>query len=504
MVVTQEQLTSARGGIQELIRRIQELRQQQSSGKQFNTFDISQIQQKGKKVAAAGRSLVDEVKANGIQTRSKEDINSALTIPKDVQGINNAFSQSDKLVGDGSGESIFGTSALSGIVGSSDSAVAEDRQLTDTINGFNDPETLEKEEELRSNLDEILEEQERIIQSAQRSQIRRIESDFESQKSNIEKDQKTETAFLNNQLRQVGGFLGGSASGTGASINLSNTQRSEISTLTAAKNDAIRLAEEAATAEDFELAAQRAAQVAELEKQITASRQAFFDQSIEFAEEQRKVAKQQTDLDNQLRDDARSQIQSLLSTFGGFSLEDLDSNSLAQITNLADLAGIPVSLLNQPTLAETKEENAQQQRNISNAISQANLSIRQKQFDFSQSQFNINQREDSNIDLSTVDPELLTTVEEIRNAGGDITDAAIAALELGFEPTIELEEVIQNLFGINVGGPALTEFTPTQRLQLEAAGLINEPRDVQLQFLFPPQTVDTFQFDADSFVEENL
>ena len=217
-----------------------------------------------------------------------------------------------------------------------------------------------------------------------------INSQFDAEKAADIKAQTSETATTNVALQRVGGYLGTQISAVGALNNLTATHQAEIATLEAKRAQALQEARDAKNSKDMELAQQLADSVKGYDQEINSRRNTYFDQVTSLNNQIRQQQQAQTaaqtaqaNQQNQLRDDARSSLSTIINSFGGIDVSSLDPASKSYIQQLADTAGIPLDTIQGPTLAQKSQQNTQHQQQISNAIAQAHLALSQKSFNLS-------------------------------------------------------------------------------------------------------------------------
>lgn len=277
-----------------------------------------------------------------------------------------------------------------GIVSSSQSVVQDEQDTRQAIEsaGTISPSA---EEALRASqqFQDILDNEQDRLERVFRSTIDSINENFERSKVELKASQKTEVGVFTNTLARIGGFLGPSASAVGAMNNLNATHRKEVEALTSARNQAVIAAQNAFDEASFAVAKQKAQEAVRIEQEINDRHQQFIKQQLEFAEEQRQAEKAEADAFAKLRDDARQTVNSIIDRFGGLSLDQLDEGSRGLLAEMAAIAGIPGELISGQfaTLKEEAQASTEQQREIQNQISLANLSIRQASFNLSEARY---------------------------------------------------------------------------------------------------------------------
>jgi len=263
---------------------------------------------------------------------------------------------------------------VSPYVSDSSSVVQNEKNTIASVGGLSVPSPAEMEARTASeNYIKTLEEQSKALETRRAAEEARINSEFNAKIKGTEEAQKKETGATTVALQRIGGFLGGSASAVGALNNLAQTHRTEIGALEAKKQSAISEANNAITDKQFTLASLKAKEAKDLSSEINSRRDKFFTQALSLVQEQRQ--KEQV-----LRDDARQSLNTIISNFGGIDLSSLDENTRVQLESLSQISGIPMASLVGPTSQEKSDAATERQRQITNAISIANLSIRTKEF----------------------------------------------------------------------------------------------------------------------------
>lgn len=273
------------------------------------------------------------------------------------------------------------------IASSSDQVVQDEQNTIDSIttqtSGFDD-----SEEGIRSasaKYTALLDDEIARLDKQYKEDQKIIEQQYAQAEKELKGDQKRESAFLNTTLTRIGGYLGASASGTGAMLNLAQEHRNEIAQLASAKIAALQAAKTAVSDKQFELAKAKAQEAKDVEEAIAQKRVDYLEQIAKLQEQAAKDKKAAQDEMNRLRDDARSSINTLLDSFGSLPLQLLPEEDLNLLKDMAALAGIPGDFLGaMPTREEVKQDQLQQDREFDNQISLASLGIRQAALSISQ------------------------------------------------------------------------------------------------------------------------
>lgn len=278
-----------------------------------------------------------------------------------------------------------GLADLSRMVADSSSARASVNNLNERINeadrtSQDEVEAVSSAKKTSKDAQGEIDRQREALRGRQAAEESLISSLFEETKRGLEQSQKKEFAGRSTGLITSGGYLGTTQSNEGVLANLAQEHRSEIAALTLKKVQAIREAKNSYEDRDFKLADQKIEEARSLDDNIIKIRKQFADDVLARQKESRSE-------ENQTRDDARTTLNSLISNFGGVGLESLSLESRTALGEMADAAGIPRDLIVEGfrTLKEKNMENVQNQREFSQMIGMANLSIRQAALAISQS-----------------------------------------------------------------------------------------------------------------------
>lgn len=178
----------------------------------------------------------------------------------------------------------------SGIVSSSTS-VRQDESATKLsvdglTQGFNEEQERNKIE--GSSSMQYLIDYERMLEERRQREIEGINKSFDEQKRQQEGAQTREKGATSVSLARIGGYLGGTASATGAMLTLAETHRNEMSLLESQRGEAIRLANQAITDKQFEVAKLKVEEAKDIERELEKRKQQFFQNNLAILQEQRQ------------------------------------------------------------------------------------------------------------------------------------------------------------------------------------------------------------------------
>jgi len=120
-----------------------------------------------------------------------------------------------------------------------------------------------------------------------REEIKGINEGFGVAKTQLEEGQKKETGSTTVGIARTGGYLGGSASGTGVMLNLAQSHRNEVVSLEAKRQNAILEANKAYDDKDFAVARERVKEAKDIEQQIYNRNQDFWNNQLKLQTESR-------------------------------------------------------------------------------------------------------------------------------------------------------------------------------------------------------------------------
>lgn len=281
-----------------------------------------------------------------------------------------------------------GTTTETDAVVSTDNVIQGERDTAAAVAAFRGPDsnfdnlTITHEADITD-----IESQTDALEKRREQEVASLNEQFDELRTTTVGAQKRETGTFATGLSRIGGFLGESASSIGALRNLATEHRAELKSLASKRATAINEANQAITDKQFELAREKAEAAKDFEKEIDDRRNKFFDQSLKLTQEQRQQDERRDTIKNQVRDDARSSLNTIITNFGGIDFNSLDDATAADYFELASLAGIPVESLAQPTLKQESQRSTEDQRAITNALAAARLSIQQSSLALSQQRF---------------------------------------------------------------------------------------------------------------------
>lgn len=125
------------------------------------------------------------------------------------------------------------------------------------------------------------------LEARRKEQIDSINAGFDTTKTSTIDAQNKETGSTTVGLARMGGYLGGSASGTGVMLNLAQNHRDEITALEAKRQAAITEANNAITDKEFDVARAKVSEAKDLENTIYSRQKDFWDQQLQLQGENR-------------------------------------------------------------------------------------------------------------------------------------------------------------------------------------------------------------------------
>lgn len=201
------------------------------------------------------------------------------------------------------------SSPSAGIVGSSAPVVSAENATTNTVNNLvanNSPVQTGDGTDTATTASKAYTDQidQHIanLEQQRKDEIANIEADFKQQQDQLAQNQAKETGTTSVGIARLGGYLGGSASGTGTMINLARTHQQEVTALEGKKQAAIQAAKTAIDDKEFALADAKAKEAKDLEQTINDRKNTFFNQTLALTNEQRQNdAATRAKIDDQLK-----------------------------------------------------------------------------------------------------------------------------------------------------------------------------------------------------------
>lgn len=115
-----------------------------------------------------------------------------------------------------------------------------------------------------------------------------INASFNTQKTRTEEAQTKEKGTFSSTLARIGGYLGNSASASGALVNLNQAHQFQLSDLEAKRQAALSEARNAITEKQFAIARLKTQEAKDYVKAIADNKQQFFENSLKVLNEQRQ------------------------------------------------------------------------------------------------------------------------------------------------------------------------------------------------------------------------
>lgn len=287
----------------------------------------------------------------------ERQLNAAKEQALEIQKLANQLSEKQK------------TSA-SDIVGSSDSVVEEEAQITDIVNRYTRSITAPDDgtdaaraasEEYKRALDEQI----KMLEQRRKESVEQINQQFDIAKVGLEGEQKNERGATTVALANMGGFLGSSASAQGAILNLAQNHRQELISLEAKRASAIQEANNAIDDKQFDLALMKVQEIKDIEQTVYDRKQDFFNNSLKAIQDARKADEFYGE-----------QIKDQLDTLSTVALSDeelqLDPNVAAEIDAFYGVEGFTAQYLEvvrEQAIAEDEKAQLENKKKLLDLIS---------------------------------------------------------------------------------------------------------------------------------------
>ena len=232
-----------------------------------------------------------------------------------------------------------GTSALTntGLAGtvysSSAPVVAKENDVTKLVNGLSTDNTATTQAhndyltQLQTQMDAL--EQRRIREE------QGINASFDQKAQQQKQAQAGETGTYTSTLARIGGYLGDSASASGALVNLATQHQYEINDLESKRQSALNEARNAITDKQFALATAKANEAKDYAKEINDRKDKFFSQSLQAIQESRQQDEFQ-----------RTKMKDDLATLSTLEPSKIDPNKLAEIDTYYGTPGFAKNYIN--------------------------------------------------------------------------------------------------------------------------------------------------------------
>jgi len=142
------------------------------------------------------------------------------------------------------------------------------------------------------------------LKTEQQGEIDSINAQFNQERQQLEHTQANETGAFSNTLARIGGYLGESASGQGAMVNLQNVHNQQIDALESKRRGALGQAQAAYNDKNFQLANSLIQESKDYHNQILQAQKDFSDTRLKYLDSQRadkefQLKQQQAQLEKQ-------------------------------------------------------------------------------------------------------------------------------------------------------------------------------------------------------------
>lgn len=175
-------------------------------------------------------------------------------------------------------------SPLDSLTSSSSSLRAEESQIKSDLNNLSP--TSVGEARLRSASDAYIAEidsQIKQLESQREGDLAGINARFDDTRRQTEDAQVREKGSTTVSLARIGGYLGQSASGIGAMLNLAQTHKQEILSLEQKRNSALTEANNLYNERRFDLVKEKLSEAKQIEKDILERKDKFFEQTLDLS-----------------------------------------------------------------------------------------------------------------------------------------------------------------------------------------------------------------------------
>lgn len=171
-----------------------------------------------------------------------------------------------------------------------------------------------------------------MLERRRAEEVEGINKSFNETKRQTGEAQKREVGSTSASLARIGGYLGGSASGTGAMLNLAETHKNEVLKLESQRATAIREANTAITDKQFQVAKLKVEEAREIEKEVERRKQQFFDNNLKILQEERQQ-------DKALREKYKEELETMAILGSSDEGLELDPNKAREIDEFYGVPG---------------------------------------------------------------------------------------------------------------------------------------------------------------------
>lgn len=228
---------------------------------------------------------------------------------------------------------VYASQKQNGITSSSTNARTEESRLGKAITTLSSPgySTPARSTKYIDDYDKSLTQ---LLSASERD----INASADETKRTTEAAQAEDMGAASAKLARMGGYLGDSASGTGALLKLSAGHRAELSSLESKRMSALTNARTAFAEKRFDAAKAKVAEAKYYDEELYKRQQDFFDN-------QRALLGDERTQTNQERDDARSVITNIVSASSGQDWNELGAETQKALEENALKAGYPIDVL---------------------------------------------------------------------------------------------------------------------------------------------------------------
>lgn len=337
----------------------------------------------------------------------------------------------------------------------------------------------------------------REIQGLSAVEQANINSKFNVLDEGFKGKQDKEVGTTSAGLARIGGYLGDSGSGTGVLLNLSKSHRAELADLESKRQEALFTARKFYTEKKYDLAKEKNAEAKSYEQETYKRQQEYF-------QNQRLISADKRTIDNQERDDARSVLTNIIANSTGQSFDELSEETRTTLEAGAVKAGYPLdvikNMLEKPKALAAKIDTLIKDAakkgapaSILAAISEAGSFTEAATIASPYIASGGGSGTDSGVTVTIPEYDEFV-LEFIATPGGqEIKKQIEAAARTNFTPEKILLEMknspsVRAIYDSTVAkvqsSTKQETYTRDQKLKLEQAGLLNAPRQKQLDHLY--------------------
>lgn len=183
-------------------------------------------------------------------------------------------------------------SPVSSVVSSSAPIIQQENRIKSNVASLSNPvDSVNAATAASNNYLAQLDAQLQSLKARGESEVGGITETYRGLETQLKRKQEEETGATTTGLARIGGYLGGTASGQGAMINLGVQHKNELLQLYSRRDAAIQEARNAVQDKEFSIAALKAKEAKDVESEIQNRKDKYFQQNLDLMNAQRQQDK---------------------------------------------------------------------------------------------------------------------------------------------------------------------------------------------------------------------